>query len=217
MVDIVVAKYNEDIAWTRNVKPGARVILYNKGHDSCGVKLPNVGREAHTYLYHIVQFYDELAPVTVFCQGHPFDHASDFHKRIKNVVSGREQIKDFTWLGFIIDTDDKRGRSLFIHWSKNVEGEELPLDQFYYTLFKKESPEIFRFYPGGQFIVRAETIRKRSKAFYQKALNLSEKFLHSAHCFERIWDQVFGCSGVDETLLKGENCVYLKPIKRLIT
>ena len=30
--------------------------------------LPNVGRESHSYLHHIVSRYDELAPWTVFTQ-----------------------------------------------------------------------------------------------------------------------------------------------------
>ena len=31
-------------------------------------KLENVGRESHTYLHHIVEHYDELAPWTIFTQ-----------------------------------------------------------------------------------------------------------------------------------------------------
>jgi len=54
------------------------IIIYNKGindnYENTSniiktVKLPNIGRESHTYLYHIIENYDNLANVTVFLQG----------------------------------------------------------------------------------------------------------------------------------------------------
>eukprot|EP01038_Epipyxis_sp_PR26KG_P013361 gene13361-17920_t len=41
-------------------------------------QLSNVGCESHTYLNHIISNYEQLADVTYFTQGHPFDHAPDF-------------------------------------------------------------------------------------------------------------------------------------------
>ena len=38
------------------------------------IALPNRGREAGTWLHHIVSNYDRLADRTVFMQGDPFDH-----------------------------------------------------------------------------------------------------------------------------------------------
>jgi hypothetical protein len=38
-------------------------------------RLPNVGREGHTYLHYIVQHYNSLPEHVVFLQGDPFDHA----------------------------------------------------------------------------------------------------------------------------------------------
>ncbi len=43
------------------------------------VQLRNVGREADTYLQHIIDHYDTgLADVTIFSQGDPFEHSPDF-------------------------------------------------------------------------------------------------------------------------------------------
>ena len=66
---IVVSRYNEDISWTFKYYPN--IIIYNKGEDhiSDSISLPNVGRESHTYLYHIVSNYHQLADRTVFVQG----------------------------------------------------------------------------------------------------------------------------------------------------
>jgi hypothetical protein len=62
--EIVVARYKEDIRWLRFFT--CKVYLYNKGpdiehklNDNIYVeKLSNVGRESHTYLYHIIKKYE---------------------------------------------------------------------------------------------------------------------------------------------------------------
>jgi hypothetical protein len=66
MVNIIVAKYNEDIEWTK--KLNHKVTIYNKGTDEIegSIKLKNIGREGETFLYHIVNNYDNLDEVTVF-------------------------------------------------------------------------------------------------------------------------------------------------------
>jgi len=70
---IVIAYYDEDISWTNTTT--VKTHVYNKNSNSPGPNtLPNVGREAHTYVHHIITHYDNLDPVTVFLQGTPFDH-----------------------------------------------------------------------------------------------------------------------------------------------
>ena len=80
MVDLVIARYMEDLAWLSAYKNHSfrRVIIYNKGSPMkcpdmkslCEVKtLPNVGFCDHTYLYHMVHEYDNLADITVFLPG----------------------------------------------------------------------------------------------------------------------------------------------------
>jgi hypothetical protein len=208
-LEVVVARYRERVDWTRNVPRGVRVTIYDKG----GGELPNVGREAHSYLHHIVQRWSSLADVTVFCQGHPFDHAYDLHQVLRALAARRERVADFRWLGFIIDTDDARGRRLFVPWSKNTDRRELALDEFHARLFGEPAPAEVRFYPGGQFAVSAACVRGRPLAFWQRALGLAADFPDAAHCFERLWDRVFGVVGVDPALLGGERCRYLKPIR----
>ncbi len=224
-IELVVARHREPLAWLRRVPREIAVRVYDKGGDlqpagaprAAIERLPNVGREAHTYLHHLVSRRDALAPLTVFCQGHPFDHASDFHRVLRALASGAEQVQDFRWLGFIIDTDDPRGRRLFTRWSKNPEGRELELDRFHLALFGAPCPEKVRFYPGAQFAIQADLARSRPPELFSRALELSLSFPDAAHCFERLWDRVFGVAGVDEGLLRGGDTAYLKPIRRLET
>lgn len=77
-VEIVIAAYNENLEWTRMyhnivtayVKCEKEVSNLAKNMPSMTViPLPNLGRETHTYLYHIVNRYDSLADLTVFTQG----------------------------------------------------------------------------------------------------------------------------------------------------
>ena len=72
-----MARYDEDVSW---VAAYANTTVYNKGAmmekaaAARVIALPNRGREAGTWLHHIVTNYDRLADRTVFLQGDPFDH-----------------------------------------------------------------------------------------------------------------------------------------------
>ena len=78
--EIVIARYNENIKWLKDYPFNEfKIKCYNKGPEpptnecitpNCNIiNLPNVGRESHTYLYHIINNYDNLAPVTIFIPG----------------------------------------------------------------------------------------------------------------------------------------------------
>jgi len=91
---LVVARYNEDIDWINNDPFNQfNIVLYNKGDDlsdkynsKCQLnKLDNVGRESHTYLYHIIKNYDNLAPITVFIPGSTVERSFKYDVFIKNI------------------------------------------------------------------------------------------------------------------------------------
>ena len=213
-IELVVARYLEDLSWLRNIPPQITPRVYDKSPTG---NLPNVGREAHTYLHYICENYDDLADLTVFAQGRPFDHAFDFHKTLR-ALAGGETVADFRWLGHIIDTDDANGARLFATWSKNNGDERLDMNGFHRALFGDvgiEGPPIYTFVLGAQFVASRELIRARSLAFWRRALQISLEFPDAAHCYERSWDRVFGVAGLDLDWLNGRQTVYLKPIKRL--
>ncbi len=225
-VEVVVARYREAVGWTRNVPRdlAARVAvtIYDKGGDLDAAVVPrarvqrldNIGFEAHTYLHHLISRYDSLAPLTVFCQGHPFDHAHDLHKVLRRFAAGTETVDEFRWLGFIIDSDDPRGERLFVPWYKNKDGRQLDLDGFCRALFDAPAARWSHFHVGAQFAVTRDRALRRSRAFYERALELAVDYPDGAACFERVWDRVFDVVGVDPALLGGELCRYLKPVRR---
>jgi hypothetical protein len=80
-LDLVVSRYTEDLKWMSKMPMHLfdRVFIYNKGDDDfempCEVKsfeiikLPNVGKCDHSYIYHIITRYYDLASTTVFLSG----------------------------------------------------------------------------------------------------------------------------------------------------
>ena len=78
---LVVSRYNESLEWLNDAPFNKYpVIIYNKGSNENFIKpgklvdiinLPNVGRESHTYLCHILQNYedDKINNITVFLPG----------------------------------------------------------------------------------------------------------------------------------------------------
>lgn len=219
-VELVVARYTEDLSWLRNIPPQIRVSVYDKSGDESTLPTPttipleNVGREAHTYLHHICARYDSLAPLTIFCQGKPFDHAFDFRKTLRELVERRLLVEDFLWLGHLADTDSPDGK-LYKSWSKNDTGEGLDLAGFHHQLFGAEGPPEYSFFGGAQFGVTQERIYLRPLAFYQNALKISTEFPLAAHCYERMWDRVFGAHESTRVRMNGEETRYFKPIRRL--
>lgn len=76
-IDIVISRYQEELAWLKLFLKWYRidrVFVYNKGpspitglpKNAKVIPLTNVGRCDHTYLYHIIQQYHDLADVTIF-------------------------------------------------------------------------------------------------------------------------------------------------------
>lgn len=227
LFELVIARHEEDLRWIRRVPKGIGITVYNKGKTPAlpdrfperpgltVTPLPNIGREAHTYLTHLVARCENPAPVTVFCQGHPFDHAPDFHDRLRALACGEETVDRFRWYGFLEETDDACGKRLFVPWSKNPERLGLETGRLYRELFAEKPPEWFHFRGGAQFAVTREAVQARSRKFYEAALELSVSVPRAAHSYERLWDRLFGPASIDPKELGPSGVRYLKRIRRL--
>lgn len=223
-IELVVARYQEDLQWLRRVPGRFRVTVYNKGGDALNlprrralevVATPTVGREERSYLRHIVRRYEDLADITVFAQGKPFDHVPDFHKQLHRIAFRQLAVDRFLWFGFIIDEDDAAGSLLFQRWRGNPDGAVLPLDRFWRQLWNESAPERVTFYPGAHFAVTADQVRTRPRSFYERAVRISAELPHAGHCFERTWDRIFGVDGVPLEYRDVLKPVYLRRIRRL--
>ena len=84
---VVISKYKEDVSWVKDLQ--CDYVIYNKDNsitdynafslrENGEYDLCNVGREGHTYLFHILKNYDNLRNFEIFVHGNPFDHFKDF-------------------------------------------------------------------------------------------------------------------------------------------
>lgn len=101
-VEIVIARWNEDISWS-DMYTSVRTV-YDKSSESEHlpastrgeiVKLPNLGRESYTYLWHIVNNYDNLAKVTAFTQGSVPTHGYSGHRKGGGHLMSNSTFHDF--------------------------------------------------------------------------------------------------------------------------
>lgn len=194
----IISRYNEDISWCENL---TNCIIYNKGNDDLNTKhtvykLNNVGREAHTYLYYIINNYDNLDDYTVFLQGFPFDHCPSL---IVNLNVLEYNLKEYE--NIIFKNNTNNNNFIFIAkyiFNKNINRDEthigLPLIDHYQYIFKKnETNKPFTFGAGAQFIVSKESILSRSKEFYERMMSLVDNEICpiGAYTLERFWHMIF--------------------------
>ena len=87
---LVVAHYKEDLNWLNRINQDVVKFIYHKDTNLTDYReklqvtenefqLCNVGRESHTYLYHIIENFDKLSNIMVFFPG----SLNLLHKKIK--------------------------------------------------------------------------------------------------------------------------------------
>jgi len=85
---LVVSYYNskEFLNIVDLFKDTCNIIVYNKSDNDFEdsrfktIKLPNLGKEAHTYLFHIVNNFDTLTDYTIFIQDDTHNHIPNYKK-----------------------------------------------------------------------------------------------------------------------------------------
>lgn len=185
---LVISRYKENVDWINDVRCFDNITLYNKGEPFIGnhnfdyYELPNVGREAHTIIHHIINNYDNLYDITVFCQGNPFEHTN----RIKTGEDFNTKLTDYRF-GNIAEPLDK---NLQVDYSG-----------YTYTTFKTcldGLPPTIMFSSGGQWMVPKHCIRSKSLNFYKKIyeeLKIDRKFnndgIFNAWTLEGLWISIY--------------------------
>lgn len=214
-VDLVVARYKENIEWLKEYDNGTfdRLYLYNKSDKPLEYKdgraeyiykeIPNVGVCDHTYLYHIITNYDNLADVTVFLPGSGslenkkgtidfvMEKVKSTHKTVFKVApfpdrSVGEVLYDFTLNNWDVTSLENRDSDGRLELAKIR-----PFGKWYESIFpgvKVKAPVY-----GGIFAVSREHIRSREKGFYEDLIRQvnTHKFHETSHFIERSWTSIF--------------------------
>jgi hypothetical protein len=171
------------------------------------VDLPNdpKGREAHSYLYHIVNNYYYLADTTFFLQGKPFDHSPGILDLLKLEYSKPWSLSSF----YLHDWDRGKARDLIL----NLNGQEIrmgngqhhpswyKLPGVWSEIFPKTPlPNPYYFGYGALWAVPKEQITQRPLKFWTYLFeNVSEI---DGWVMELLWNYVFDDSEVYKDLIR---------------
>lgn len=191
--ELVVAVYDRNSDWTTLLNADVQITKYNKNVDTLtdGEILlePNVGRDVHTFFYHIVKNYNTLADYTFFSQDYPFDHVENYIEIINSNPAiwdiNAKQCINHCWF-FNTATD-------IIKTNKNGEPHHPGLDitSIWDELFDMKFPYEIYFTPAGHFCIAKETILLRPKRFYKKILKILETDTASPWIIERLEPYIF--------------------------
>ncbi|XP_038053499.1 uncharacterized protein LOC119725936 isoform X3 [Patiria miniata] len=203
--EIVVSHFNEPLDW---LKPYAKQSghVYNKGFDRGPPfdmykweRLPNVGRESHTYLYHIIENYDNLADVTVFLQGHGSDpdkafcfaDPKQFFINAKRNIFCKQSGRYSNW-GRI----QHIGKWLQQFNTGKMRAASMTVGEFYKILFGTQPPPAVQRCLTSCFSATRENLLRRPLTFYQKAITFVNDHNNpeESHYFERLWSVIVNAS-----------------------
>lgn len=204
--DIIVSYYKEDIRWIEKmINPKIRTIyLYTKSDckylgTNTKVKqiyLPNIGREAHTYLYHCIKNRNNLPDFSLFLQGHPGpDNLFGGHKW-NNIPYNIHML-------YLLNNhccSSVYSKSNVKNLKFNLWKDEALLDsgcsfhEWFIKYIDPKLPSVWYVYWEAYFRVSKQKILSRSTEYYESILSqLSTNNTEVAHFLERSWYYVFNC------------------------
>lgn len=203
--EVVIARYNEDLSWAIEEFPTEKVIVYNKGKNDLTLpknfiikELPNIGRESHTYLYHIIDNYDNLAERIFFTQGSQEAERNRVFfplKRYKNIASTNCKNIISAQCHIMNENMSNYGLSNL----KNTKWPDTVMREYNFIDFKHNLIEIKKdkekdFYGsyGAIFAVDKDIILRNNINYYKNILNVLDNIAPiEGHYMERLWDRVF--------------------------
>ncbi len=197
---IVIALYKENIDWINKLpieKYDIFIYHKNKGVPKEIKKLiddkkihyeeiNNVGRESHTYIFHILKHLKNLPDKIFFSQAEPFDHIDPagyatpdfFFKQLDDFFNGKEEFKGY-------------GKKHYI-WRQGIGNKTPTMEKLWDDMFDGPLEDHY-FNNGGIFGVKKDLILFRSKKFYDYSLKALEHSINplEGFCFERLWAIIF--------------------------
>ena len=224
MNDLVIAFYKEvesiKMFKTFSKKFYYNLIIYNKSDTKIDdlsfqeITLPNIGLHTHTYLYHIINNYNNLSEVTIFLLGSAFRDVKKAKKakwllenanRCKGFMAGHIWLSnedDFTFELPNYEVFDYKNNSLKANSkrikTKMIRADVIPLGKW----IEQKTQQNFsnkRFYRSSKcmFAVNRQMIQNKPISYYQNLYDLLNKYnknqtnLELAHYFERAWLAIF--------------------------
>lgn len=193
---IIVARYNEDVAWTKVFK---NVLIFNKGEklgdEYRQIMMDNVGREGHTFFKYICDNYEHLEDHIVFLQGNPFDHSRNLTQNLLGIQFLINCLCFNVRFGFISEHIIRctLERQEIEYWQcKDI---HKTYDRIFNTSLLTDGKETHEcvFGTGAQCIVSRECILSRPKSFYENIVKILEYSIDPIEGYhvERFYKSIF--------------------------
>ena len=215
---LVIATYDEDISWSRRYQ-GLRAIYEKSGKQRYSgesqydevVSIPNVGKEAFSYLSYIIHNYDSLPEYVAFSQGGiSQEHAwirKDFgpdmflnmlrearkNDGCSDPMTAPKDHPDFGYGFNPLNPRDKKYAPKSISLSKDL------APDFRAWMMKIGLPSKYdklKIYPSAYMVISKRRIQSRSRKYYMDLLPHLNYALDppEGHYFERSWYYIFNCN-----------------------
>lgn len=204
---VIISKYvNNDLDWMYRIEDSFKIYIYDKGNYPTTInknnvvykQLKNIGREAHTYLTHIVEHYNELTDHLFFLQGDADKHLGEYiscpDRKVEEVVNNFNEFGNYR--GLAGPNFNVRGAHCPPHM-QNILTNMYSVQYFLKNILEKGITEIehidYEFVACACFYVSKKNILRHSKETYQKMLNyfytVDAHLL--AHTLEYTWHLIF--------------------------
>jgi hypothetical protein len=185
------------------------------------IQLPNVGREGHTYLHHMISSWDDLAAQTFFLQA-SIHNSREFRARVQDYYTPQTGMLSLGFSGQSCECNDCGDRFGWQDHSGIVE--ETWQEVFNQTCGEQRVLLSYK----GQFVASAGRVRANEKAMYERlrdALQEPDSWAHGqeylqgrpdslnapyfGYTLERLWSMIMQCSderiaALCPTLLSGQ-------------
>lgn len=203
---VIVARYRESIQSFDRLPSSFQLTVYDKFDRRNANFLPNIprydpslfrgvwhaktptGREAHTYIYHILKHYPDFPKHLIFLQAGLEDHGAGILMRLLELAKGGFAKCNYLPLGWPIKCERNDGYPSHIG---------LPTKGIFERLFQKPAPLYFLYNAAALFIVSKERILMRPKSFYEEIMQIIYDEPLAGYVLERLWGVIFG---VDQKL-----------------
>ena len=207
--ELVISAFDKDLTWVDKINKDVKITIYQKGNNESSKynKIfieKNLGRDVHTFFYHIIENYENLSDITFFSQDYPFDHWGN----LVDVTNDLNHLStcSLNFGGYYGFHNNNLGTAWSLEESQQFEGlvlkcyssgtpqhthENLNLDYYWSQFFENPTPITYDFIPGGHFAITKEQVKIRPKKFYVKVLNFLESDKISPWVIERFETYIF--------------------------
>jgi len=184
-------KINElNINWTVYNKSGSPLGAQDLNYKE--IMRENVGRETETYLNHIISNYNNLSDYTLFIQDDVDEHLENYESFLASCVDFASDNKKF----YIFPTSWRKNSPCITRTMINGNHSIHTLPDNCIAKACKELnidlPPVYITNTCAFFICHKDVILKRSKVFYENALDfLLQNELDHGFAFEHMWEIIF--------------------------